>query len=59
MPGGAIVSIAAPASFSILDASTLEMTIGKLTARLPEQADELVVRAGKDHIRILVGEEDP
>lgn len=53
MSGGAIVSVAAPASFSILDASTLELTTGKLTARLPEQADELVVRAGEMEVRDL------
>lgn len=53
MEAGAIVSIAAPASFRIMDASTLELKAGKLTARLPEPSSELLVRAGELEIRDL------
>ncbi len=53
MEAGAIVSIAAPASFRVVDASTLELKTGKLTARLPDPSSDLLVRAGELEIRDL------
>ncbi len=53
MKGGGIVSIAAPASFAIVDDVTLQLVSGKLAARLPDNDSELRVRAGDLEIRDL------
>lgn len=53
MRGGGIVSMAAPASFTVVDANTIQLTSGKLAARLPDKDSELLVRAGDLEIRDL------
>ena len=53
MDGGGIVSMAAPASFTVVDATTIELGSGKLAARLPDNDSKLLVRAGDLEIRDL------
>ncbi|TWT82733.1 FecR protein [Planctomycetes bacterium CA13] len=51
MPSGAIVSIAGPASFRLLDSKTIKMVKGKMTARMPHEESELKVIAGDLEVR--------
>ncbi|MFZ5833751.1 MAG: hypothetical protein ACOY3P_26995 [Planctomycetota bacterium] len=53
MQGRGIVSIAAPAAFTVIDAITIQLESGKLAARLPDDQSELLVRAGELEIRDL------
>ncbi len=51
--GGAIVSLAAPATFQGLGPAAMELKSGKLAARLPNEEADLVVRSGGTIMRDL------
>ncbi|MCM2371769.1 hypothetical protein [Aporhodopirellula aestuarii] len=51
MNSGAIVSLAAPASFTGIGPDEIELQAGKLAARMPNETSTLVVRAGDTIVR--------
>ncbi len=51
LPSGAVVSVAAPTSFNILDGETINLNSGTMIARLPDSRCELKVHAGDMEIR--------
>ncbi|EMI57059.1 FecR protein [Rhodopirellula sallentina] len=46
MGGGSIVSVAAPASFQVIDGSSIDLESGKLVARMLREESTLEVKAG-------------
>ncbi|MEM6689497.1 MAG: FecR domain-containing protein [Planctomycetota bacterium] len=53
LSGGAVVSMSAPATFSLNSGTELDLESGKMAARLPGETSELTVRVGEISVRDL------